>query len=209
MLRPSSAGRSKTPTGTSRIMAPPPSSGQNASSHRYSSHARTNSVGQVAEKTPNGATPLSQQKVPVRRTDSSGYTSGSSGTRRGSNGSRGRRPSSVVVADGMADLNKLAKEISSSFSPSGMADTTSVEVETKSTSKLQTFTRIPTTKRVKSPPHDRNTTPSPIERSALTSSSKSYEPPSVSSSSRTRYMTPKMRSLSIEKMNAIRPNSAR
>lgn len=163
----------------------------------------------MTERTPNGnATPNSQQKIPVRRTGSSGYSSGSSGSRRGSNGSRGRRPSSIIVADGTADLNKLAKEISNSFSPSGMVDATSVEVETKSTSKIQTFSRIPTTKRSKSP-LDRNTTPSPVERSALTSSSKSYDLPSSSSSSRTRYMTPKMRSLSVEKMNAIRPNSAR
>ncbi len=194
VVRPSSAGRSKTPTSSSRYGSH--KTATSSSEPRNMPITRTNSVGQIVKESSNSRSSTPPRRV--YRTDSSGSLSSTS--RR----SKGKRPSSVIVTDNTADLNKLAQEIAGSFvmSETSEPEMKSVSRVSSETSQVRrrsgTFTRIPTVRGVKSPT-DRGSSSSPTEKDP-----KSYEQPTVSSRAKLLHGR-----RSLDQDSSQRPNSAR
>ena len=198
-----SSGRSRTPTGSSRITA----------SYRERSFTSSNVVRTIShekEGTDNEA--KKPRSILMRRTDSEDSVSGQKS-------SRGKRPSSIVVAGSSSGLTRLAQEVRESFkaevetSDTGRSESSVSAVEkvrpaasprplgrTKSPFDRRS-SPSPTDKMTRQSPHNRGDTPSPTHKSVLSVSSRLRDKrPSLPPTSRAQLLS---------SARLTRPSSAR
>ena len=192
------AGRSKTPTGTSRIPSPIPdhiTGGPvpNQTEPQKLQLSRSTSHGHVSRNRTTQLQQPSSQSRKVQRTDHGGGAVSNWKSSNRSDGLRGKRSSSAL-GGGTADLNKLA-EITNSFSAHEADISSGSELEVKSISKLRSRFHISTAKGVECS-HDGGSTPSPT-------GNKSYEQPTLSSQA--KLLNPRRPSID----RSLRPSSAR
>lgn len=192
-VRPSSSGRSKTPTGSSRVTA----------AFREASSTSTRSP---ASKSDSFDKPWCGSEASRPRSVSARHSNSqhSESSQRTKVTSRGKRPSSVHMVDGLLGANRLSQDVIDAFTP-GMESSPSSRRRMTTPSRPSNGQRslhTPTRTAVRSQsPVDRGNTPSPTQKSVLSVTSLPEEKQSST--------TTPSRSQLLSSARLSRPSSAR